>query len=75
MRARLGAAVEGHLWGMLHRGEFTAAHIRIYRYDVRHGARRRGTSRCAGPTHGCGTICCRQAVDAGLLRSDIPVPW
>ena len=30
-RARLAAAVGGHLWGMLHHGEYTAAHIPIYR--------------------------------------------
>jgi TetR/AcrR family transcriptional regulator, cholesterol catabolism regulator len=29
-RDRIAAAVEGHLWGMLHHGDFTSANIRIY---------------------------------------------
>ena len=72
MRTRLGAAVEGHLWGMLHRGEFTAAHIRIYRY-VSDAARARHRSiRSAYTRLWDGLL--QQAADAGLLRSDIPVP-
>jgi AcrR family transcriptional regulator len=72
MRARLGAAVEGHLWGMLHRGEFTAAHIRIYRY-VSDAARQRHRALRSAYTQLWDDLL-RQAVDAGLLRSDIPVP-
>jgi AcrR family transcriptional regulator len=72
MRTRLGAAVEGHLWGMLHRGEFTAAHIRIYRY-VSDSARARHRSIRSAYTRLWDELL-RQAVDAGLLRSDIPVP-
>lgn len=29
-RAKVAAAVEGHLWGLLHHGDFTSANIRIY---------------------------------------------
>jgi TetR/AcrR family transcriptional regulator, cholesterol catabolism regulator len=29
-RQRVAAAVEGHLWGLLHHGDFTSANIRIY---------------------------------------------
>lgn len=29
-RERLAAAIEGHLWGMLHHGDFTSTIIRIY---------------------------------------------
>ncbi len=29
-RERVAAAVEGHLWGLLHHGDFTSANIRIY---------------------------------------------
>jgi TetR/AcrR family transcriptional regulator, cholesterol catabolism regulator len=29
-RQRIAAAVEGHLWGLLHHGDFTSANIRIY---------------------------------------------
>lgn len=72
MRARLGAAVEGHLRGMLHRGEFTAAHIRIYRYvsdavRARHRAIRSAYTKLWDEL-------LQQAADAGLLRTDIPVP-
>lgn len=30
MRDRIAAAIEGHLYGLLHHGEFTSANIRIY---------------------------------------------
>ena len=72
MRTRLGAAVEGHLWGMLHRGEFTAAHIRIYRY-VSDAARARHRSIRSAYTRLWDELL-KQAADAGQLRSDIPVP-
>ncbi|MFZ2653251.1 MAG: TetR/AcrR family transcriptional regulator [Burkholderiaceae bacterium] len=29
-RQRIAAAVEGHLWGLLHHGDFTSANIRLY---------------------------------------------
>jgi TetR/AcrR family transcriptional regulator, cholesterol catabolism regulator len=29
-RQRIAAAIEGHLWGLLHHGDFTSANIRIY---------------------------------------------
>jgi AcrR family transcriptional regulator len=72
MRTRLGAAVEGHLWGMLQRGEFTAAHIRIYRY-VSDAARKRHRSIRSAYTRLWDDLL-QQAADAGLLRRDIPVP-
>ena len=72
MRARLGAAVEGHLWGMLHRGEFTAAHIRIYRY-VSDAARSRHRSIRSAYTRLWDELL-QEAADAGQLRNDIPVP-
>lgn len=71
MRMRLGAAVEGHLWGMLHRGEFTAAHIRIYRY-VSDAARLRHSSIRSAYTRLWDELL-QQAAEAGLLRTDIPV--
>jgi len=72
MRARLAAAVEGHLWGMLQRGEFTAAHIRIYRY-VSDAARQRHRAIRSAYTQLWDELL-QQAADAGLLRTDIPVP-
>jgi TetR/AcrR family transcriptional regulator, cholesterol catabolism regulator len=70
-RTRLGAAVEGHLWGMLQRGEFTAAHIRIYRY-VSDAARQRHRSIRSAYTQLWDELL-QQAADAGQLRRDIPV--
>ncbi|PZP94660.1 MAG: TetR/AcrR family transcriptional regulator [Variovorax paradoxus] len=29
-RQRVAAAIEGHLWGLLHHGDFTSANIRVY---------------------------------------------
>lgn len=72
MRARLQAAVEGHLWGMLQRGEFTAAHIRIYRY-VSDTARQRHRAHRSAYTQLWDELL-QQAADAGVLRGDIPVP-
>jgi AcrR family transcriptional regulator len=72
MRARLGAAVEGHLWGMLQRGEFTAAHIRIYRY-VSDAARERHRPIRSAYTRLWDELL-QQAAAAGLLHRDIPVP-
>ena len=70
-RARLAAAVEGHLWGMLHHSDFTAAHIRIYRY-VSDAARQRHQ-----PLRGTYTRLwdhlLQEAMDAGVLRRDMPV--
>jgi AcrR family transcriptional regulator len=72
MRMRLGAAVEGHLWGMLQRGEFTAAHIRIYRY-VSDTARQRHRAHRSAYTRLWDELL-QQAAGAGVLRGDIPVP-
>jgi AcrR family transcriptional regulator len=71
-RARLGAAVEGHLWGMLHHGDFTAAHIRIYRY-VSSAARERHRDVRSAYTQLWDDLLAAAAA-AGALRSDIPVP-
>lgn len=72
IRARLTAAVEGHLWGMLQRGEFTTAHIRIYRY-VSDAARARHRGVRSTYTRLWDELL-QQAAAAGLLRTDIPVP-
>ena len=72
MRARLAAAVVGHLWGMLQRGEFTAAHIRIYRYVSDAARQRHRTVRSAYTKLWDDLL--RQAAEAGQLRTDIPVP-
>ena len=72
MRARLAAAVEGHLWGMLQRGEFTAAHIRIYRYVSDAARQRHRTVRSAYTKLWDDLL--RQAAETGQLRTDIPVP-
>ena len=72
MRAKLAAAVEGHLWGMLQSGEFTAAHIRIYRY-VSDAARQRHRTIRSAYTQLWDDLL-QQAADAGELRNDIPVP-
>lgn len=71
-RARLGAAVEGHLWGMLHHGDFTAAHIRIYRY-VSDAARERHRDVRSAYTQLWDDLLAAAAA-AGALRGDIPVP-
>lgn len=71
-RARLGAAVEGHLWGMLHHGDFTAAHIRIYRY-VSDATRERHRGVRSAYTQLWDDLLATAAA-AGALRSDIPVP-
>ena len=71
-RARLGAAVEGHLWGLLQHGDFTAAHIRIYRY-VSDAARSRHRSVRSAYTRMWDELLAAAAAD-GALRTDIPVP-
>ena len=71
-RTRLGAAVEGHLWGLLQHGDFTAAHIRIYRY-VSDAARNRHRSVRSAYTRMWDELLSDAAAD-GALRSDIPVP-
>ena len=71
-RARLAAAVEGHLWAMVHHRDFTAAHIRIYR-NVSEAARRRHQPvRSAYTRLWDGLL--DEAAAAGALRRDIPVP-
>lgn len=72
MRERLAAAVQGHLWGMLHGSDFTAAHIRIYRY-VSDAARQRHREVRSAYTQLWDELL-QDAADAGLLRTDIPVP-
>ncbi|MFO1220161.1 MAG: TetR/AcrR family transcriptional regulator [Burkholderiaceae bacterium] len=72
MRERLAAAVEGHLWGMLHHSQFTAAHIRIYRY-VSAAARARHRSVRSAYTRLWDDLLA-DAREHGLLRTDMPVP-
>jgi AcrR family transcriptional regulator len=72
VRMRLRAAVEGHLWGMLHHADFTAAHIRIYR-NVSDAARRRHAPLRRAYTRRWDDLL-GEAVGAGALRSDMPVP-
>ena len=71
MRDRLAAAVQGHLWGMLHGSDFTAAHIRIYRYVSEATRQRHREVRSAYTQLWDGLL--QDAADAGLLRTDIPV--
>jgi AcrR family transcriptional regulator len=68
---RLGAAVEGHLWGMLHHGDFTAANIRIYRYVSDAARRRHGPVRSAYTRLWDDLL--GEAASAGVLRGDVPV--
>jgi hypothetical protein len=69
---RLAAAVEGHLWGMLHHGDFTAAHIRIYR-NVSDAARARHRPVRSAYTR-LWDVLLADCAAAGVLRRDIPVP-
>ncbi|MBE0549569.1 MAG: TetR family transcriptional regulator [Rubrivivax sp.] len=71
VQRRLGAAVEGHLWGMLHHADFTAAHIRIYRYVSDAARRRHGPARSAYTRLWDDLL--GEAAAAGTLRSDMPV--
>ena len=70
-RTRLAAAVGGHLRGMLHHGEYTAAHIRIYRY-VSDAARRRHEPVRVAYTSLWDRLLA-EAAAAGALRRDVPV--
>lgn len=70
-RQRLSAAVEGHLWGMLHHGAFTAAHIRIYRY-VSDAARERHRRARSAYTRLWDDLLA-DATRSGTVRDDIPV--
>jgi AcrR family transcriptional regulator len=70
-RQRLAAAVEGHLWGMLHHGDFTAAHIRIYR-NVSDAAKARHQPVRSAYTRLWDELLADCAA-AGVLRCDIPV--
>ena len=71
-RARLAAAVEGHLWAMVHHRDFTAAHIRIYR-NVSEAARRRHRPLRSAYTRLWDGLLA-EAAAAGALRQDVPVP-
>ena len=70
-RQRLASAVEGHLWGMLHHGDFTSAHIRIYR-NVSDAAKARHQPVRSAYTRLWDELLADCAA-AGVLRRDIPV--
>lgn len=72
VRQRLGAAVEGHLWGMLHNADFTVAHIRIYRH-VSDAARAHHAPQRSAYTRLWDRLL-TEAAEAGVLRSGMPVP-
>lgn len=71
LRAQLAAAVEGHLWGMLHNGDFTAAHIRIYRH-VSDTARERHKPVRQAYTRLWDDLL-TEAAASGTVRGDVPV--
>ncbi len=71
-RQRLVAAIEGHLLGMLQHSDFTAAHIRIYRY-VSEAARARHHGVRSAYTRLWDELLAAAAA-AGALRADVPVP-
>jgi AcrR family transcriptional regulator len=70
-RQRLVAAIEGHLLGMLQHSDFTAAHIRIYRY-VSEAARARHNGVRSAYTRLWDELLAAAAA-AGALRADLPV--
>jgi AcrR family transcriptional regulator len=70
-RARLAAAVEGHLWAMVHHRDFTAAHIRLYRNVSESARKRHQPVRSAYTQLWDGLLA--EAAAAGVLRQDIPV--
>lgn len=70
-RQRLAAAVEGHLWAMVHHRDITAAHIRIYR-NVSDDARQRHLPVRNAYTRLWDDLLA-DAARAGTLRRDIPV--
>jgi AcrR family transcriptional regulator len=71
LREHLAAAVQGHLWGMLHNGDFTAAHSRIYRH-VSDAARARHKPVRMAYTRMWDELLA-QAAAAGAVRRDVPV--
>lgn len=71
-RARLEAAVRGHLWAMVHHRDLTAAHIRIYR-NVSDQAREQHLPVRRAYTQLWDDLL-DQAAAAGALRRDLPVP-
>lgn len=70
-RARLAAAVEGHLEGMLHHGDFSIANLRIYR-SVPPSARERHLPVRKAYTRLWDELL-SEAAAAGALRRDVPV--
>ncbi len=70
-RQRLAAAVEGHLWAMVHHRDITAAHIRIYR-NVSEEARQRHLPVRNAYTRLWDDLLAAAAA-AGTLRRDVPV--
>ncbi|HSD80760.1 MAG TPA: TetR/AcrR family transcriptional regulator [Solirubrobacteraceae bacterium] len=71
-RERLGMAIEGHLRGMLHHGDFTSAHIRIYRHVSEAARTRHHAVRSAYTRLWDGLLA--DAAAAGVVRADVPLP-
>jgi AcrR family transcriptional regulator len=70
-RERLGMAIEGHLRGMLHHGDFTSAHIRIYRHVSESARERHRAVRSAYTRLWDGLLA--DAAAAGVVRGDVPL--
>lgn len=71
-RERLSAAIEGHLWGMLHNGDFTSANIRIYSQVASEARLRHRKVRRAYADYWDRIL--EEALKSGELRSNSSVP-
>ncbi len=65
---RVGACIEGHLWGMLHHGDFTTANIRMYGQLPASAKNRNRTIRLAYAAYWDRLL--DAAIAAGELRAD-----
>lgn len=68
-RERIAAAIEGHLHGLLHHGDFTSANIRVYGQIPAEAKNRHRAVRGAYAKYWDELL--QQARDSGELRSDI----
>lgn len=71
-RDRIAAGIEGHLWGMLHHGDFTSANMRIYGQIPTTAKARHRVVRRAYADYWDSLF--NSALLAGELRSDIDLP-